>query len=89
MTGGPIGDFNLPGVTPMPEYSPLQWTLPIDRRFRLVEIAFEKALANQAQKEQDIPADLVAKAVVAYADAVLAEMEKKPEAERDDGKQGG
>lgn len=50
------------------------------RRFDLVKIAFKKALANQAQKERDIPAVPLTKAVVEYADAVLAEMEKKPDA---------
>ena len=56
-------------------------------RFKLVQIAFDRALAKLANP--DVPgcsSVAIAKEVVLYADDVLAEMKKKPEAENDDAK---
>lgn len=66
-------------VPPPPPRSPYR-----RERFDLVKIAFKEGLVNQAnpnRRVQDATAVEIAKDVVQYVDAVLAEMEKEPEAE--------
>ena len=69
----------------MPQQLPYE-RLPY-RRFELVKIAFEKRLANiPRDPSQDHAPVTVAKQIVGYVDAVLAEMEKKPKTENADAK---